>query len=81
MRSTDPIIRIASVQEAPERVVIDTNLPTIVPAIPAPTPILVEGARPSELAMLQTLTGVDFVLAGDLVEATSDTGYQYSNRS
>ena len=44
-----PIIRIASVQQLPERIVIDTSLPTIVPPpIPVSPPTLVAEARPSE---------------------------------
>lgn len=44
-----PVIRIASVQQPPEQIVIDTSLPTIVPPPTyVPAPILVEEARPSE---------------------------------
>src|SRR5260221_5018970 len=40
---TRPLIRIASIQRPPERIVIDTNQPTIVPP-----PTLVEDAVPGE---------------------------------
>lgn len=50
-----PVIRIASLQQPPERTVIDTNLPTIVPPPSlSPTPILVEEARPGEPASSQS---------------------------
>lgn len=50
-----PVIRIASVQQPPERIVIDTNVPTIVPPpIITPAPVLVEEARPSESVPLQS---------------------------
>ena len=38
-----PVIRIASIQQPPERIVIDTNLPTIVPS-----PTLSADAAPDE---------------------------------
>jgi hypothetical protein len=44
-----PVIRIASVQQPPERIVIDTNQPTIVP----PLPVLVDAA-PSEQSQPQS---------------------------
>src|ERR1700682_4192429 len=45
--SDKPIIRIASIQQPPERVVIDTSQPTVVPP---PPPFKSEGAgRPSSL--------------------------------
>jgi hypothetical protein len=44
-----PVIRIASVQQPPERVVIDTSQPTIVPP-----PTLLENATPSEPSPLQS---------------------------
>ena len=44
-----PIIRIASIQHPPERVVIDTNQPTIVPP-----PKLVGDAVPGDLSPLQS---------------------------
>jgi hypothetical protein len=44
-----PVIRIASVQQPPERVVIDTSQPTIVPP-----PTLVVNAAPSEPSPLQS---------------------------
>ena len=47
--SNKPIIRIASIQHPPERVVIDTNQPTIVPP-----PKLVGDAVPGELSPLQS---------------------------
>jgi hypothetical protein len=58
-----PVIRIASVQQPPERVVIDTSQPTIVPP-----PTLIGNAAPSEPSPLQsyasaapptTTTGID----------------------
>lgn len=50
-----PVIRIASLQQPPERTVVDTNLPTIVPPPSlSPTPILVEEAHPSEPASPQS---------------------------
>ena len=47
--SNKPIIRIASIQQPPERVVIDTSQPTIVPP-----PTLVGDAVPGELSPLQS---------------------------
>ena len=44
-----PVIRIASVQQPPERIIIDTSQPTIVPP-----PTLVENAAPSEPSPLQS---------------------------
>ena len=47
-----PVIRIASIQQPPERIVIDTNLPTIVPP---PTPAdasLLADARTQILSMV-----------------------------
>ena len=50
-----PVIRIASVQQLPERIDIDTTLPTIVPPPNVvPTPVLVEEARPSDSEPLQS---------------------------
>ncbi len=48
-RINRPIIRIVSVQRLPERIVIDTSLPTIVPP---PTPV--ENAAPGEPSPLQS---------------------------
>jgi hypothetical protein len=44
-----PVIRIASIQQPPERIIIDTNQPTIVPP-----PALVENAVPGEPSPLQS---------------------------
>jgi hypothetical protein len=47
--SNKPIIRIASIQQPPERIVIDSSLPTIVPP-----PALVRDAVPGEPSPLQS---------------------------
>lgn len=49
-----PIIRIASIQQPPERVVIDTNRPAIVPP-----PMLFNNAIPAERRALQSFASVD----------------------
>jgi hypothetical protein len=48
-----PVIRIASMQQPPERVVIDTNQPTIVPP-----PALFESANSGNLSPLQSYASV-----------------------
>lgn len=48
-----PVIRIASIEHPPERVVIDTSQPTIVPP-----PALVDDAVPSEPSPLQSYASV-----------------------
>ena len=52
--SDKPVIRIASIQQPPDRVVIDTNQPTIVPPPP-----LFESAGPGSLSALQSYASVD----------------------
>ena len=49
-----PIIRIASIQQPPERVVIDTSRPAIVPP-----PMLFNNAIPAERRALQSFASVD----------------------
>lgn len=49
-----PVIRIASIQEPPERVVIDTNQPTIVPP-----PVLFESSGAASPSPLQSYASVD----------------------
>jgi hypothetical protein len=51
--SNKPVIRIASMQQPPERVVIDTSQPTIVPP-----PVLVADATPSAPSPLQSYASV-----------------------
>ena len=52
--SDKPVMRIASIQQPPERVVIDTNQPTIVPPPP-----LFESAGSGSLSALQSYASVD----------------------
>jgi len=59
-----PVIRIASMQQPPERIVIDTNLPTIVPpptmvadAIPDEPPAQVQSS--ASITSHATVTGVE----------------------
>ncbi len=49
----EPVIRIASIQQPPERIVIDTSQPTIVPP-----PTLVRDAVPGEPSSLQSYASV-----------------------
>jgi hypothetical protein len=56
-----PVIRIASVQQRPERVVIDTSQPAIVPP-----PTLVENAAPSERSPLQSYAAAPPATAADV---------------
>jgi hypothetical protein len=49
-----PVIRITSAQEPPERVVIDTNQPTIIPP-----PLPVESVAPASRSPLQSYASVD----------------------
>ena len=48
-----PVIRIASMQQPPERIVIDTNQPTVVPP-----PTLIADAIPDEPPQLQSFTSI-----------------------
>jgi hypothetical protein len=61
-----PLIRIASVEQPPERIVIDTSLPTMAPPPTlVPAPILVEQARPSESVPLQSYAASAPTIASD----------------
>lgn len=50
-----PVIRIASLQQPPERIVIDTNLPTIVPP-PAPAAEAIPGEPPLQAQSYAPIT-------------------------
>jgi hypothetical protein len=58
-QSNRPVIRIASVQQPPERIVIDTNQPTIVP----PIPLVADEDVPGDPSQLQSYASAASITA------------------